>query len=56
MVLAMIVGALWSADIRNQARKQQQSLACTQSGGTMLELKSGTTCVYLRDSGGVDGP
>jgi hypothetical protein len=55
-VVVAVIWALWSADIRNQERKQQQILVCTQSGGTMLELKSGkASCVYLRDSGPVDG-
>ena len=48
VVIAMIVGGLWSVSQKSAQRITEQTVACTESGGTMFTIQdSGPVCLHL---------
>lgn len=46
-VVGMAVTAVWTGVQRSNERGNEQTVACTQSGGTMFDLTTGTVCLRL---------
>ena len=52
IVIGIAVAAVWTGVQRSSERESEQTVACTQSGGTMFDLKTGgRVCLRLEGSG-----
>lgn len=49
-ILAVLVAAIWTGVQRSNETRVEQIADCTQSGGTMFNIKgSGAVCLHLRE-------
>lgn len=48
-VLVIVVGGIWIGTTQSSERRHEQVIACTESGGTMVDTTGGPLCLRLQE-------